>query len=304
MRVISIGEILWDLIGGTEYLGGAPFNLCVHLTQLGHQTFFVSGVGDDERGKRALETVAAFGIETKFITVSNEAATGVSEIILDEEGKATHHLPRPAAYDFSTLDSIQRAALEADAPNWICYGTLFQIEENPRALTTQLFRDMPGAKRFFDINLRPRCWNPKLVEELLHLANAVKLNDDEVATLSGVFDWPSYSTEQFAAHAAQRFGLDMLCITRGADGCALWRQGEYVESPGFAVEVSDTVGAGDAFSSALLHGLDQNWPLSEIAEFANRVGALVAGRAGATPAWTEEEARALVRRSSSPAIVR
>jgi fructokinase len=68
---------------------------------------------------------------------------------------------------------------------------------------------------------------------------------------------------------------------------------EFLESPGFPVKVADTIGAGDAFSAALLHGIDAGWAAPQIANFANRVGALVASRPGGTPAWTIDEAMAL-----------
>jgi fructokinase len=120
-------------------------------------------------------------------------------------------------------------------------------------------------------------------------ATAVKLNDEEAVVLNERLGWPASSLERFAELAGARFKLDVVCITKGASGSALWRKGEYIEAPGFKVAVADTVGAGDAFSAALLHGINLGWPLQEIAEFANRVGALVASRPGATPRWTLEE---------------
>jgi fructokinase len=57
------------------------------------------------------------------------------------------------------------------------------------------------------------------------------------------------------------------------------------------VKVADTVGAGDAFAAALVHGIQLGWPPREVADFANRLGALVASRRGGTPAWTLEELR-------------
>ncbi|MGA8596904.1 MAG: carbohydrate kinase [Bryobacteraceae bacterium] len=295
MRVVSVGEILWDLIGDKEFLGGAPFNLCAHLARLGHDAIFISAVGDDERGRRALTQARKLGIDVRFISRTGAAKTGVSEVLLDEGGKATHRIPRPAAYDFVTLSDGEWGELKALHPDWICYGTLAQMETGPRALICRLCCENPAVKRFYDINLRPRCWTPELVEDLMTQANSVKLNDEETTALARLFDWPVEPLEQFCGAAAERFSLELICITRGADGCALWREGQYVESPGFPVEVSDTVGAGDAFSAALLHGLHQKWSLRETADFANRVGALVASRAGATPVWSETEARNLKR---------
>ena len=293
MRLVSIGEVLWDVIGDQEYLGGAPFNLCAHAVRLDHHAFFVSSVGFDDRGERALRAIEEQGIDTRYISQTHRAATGVSEIVLDAEGKATHRLPRPAAYDFVSLSDKQRSELTNSQPDWICFGTLLQMELSPRTLTRRLLDEHPAAKKFYDVNLRPNCWTLELVEEFLHRATAVKLNEEEVDALAGLVDCPKGSHLRFSEIAAKRFGLNLVCITRGGQGCFIWRNGQHVESPGFKVAVADTVGAGDAFSAALLHGLQEGWPIEEIGMFANRVGALVASRDGAAPAWTLEEVSAL-----------
>jgi fructokinase len=222
------------------------------------------------------------------------AATGISAVTFDCDGKATHNLPRPAAYDFMSLNQEQRAILQRQQPKWICFGTLAQMELGPRALTRHILHDNPTAGRFYDVNLRPRCWTPELVETLMNEASAAKLNEDEAAALAALFDWPLNSFQQFSEMMARRFGLEFVCVTYGENGCGLWRNDEFVQQPRFHVDVADTVGAGDAFSAALLHGLDQEWPLAEVTAFANGVGALVASRPGATPAWTEAEARGFV----------
>ena len=48
MNVISIGEVLWDIVGQEEHLGGAAFNFSAHLSRLGHTVSFISAVGADE----------------------------------------------------------------------------------------------------------------------------------------------------------------------------------------------------------------------------------------------------------------
>lgn len=78
-------------------------------------------------------------------------------------------------------------------------------------------------------------------------------------------------------------------MTRGAQGCAILKGREYVEVGGVPVRVADAVGAGDAFAAAFLHGLDQGWPVEKVGMFANRLGALVASRAGGVPEWAWSE---------------
>ena len=82
-------------------------------------------------------------------------------------------------------------------------------------------------------------------------------------------------------------------MTRGERSCAIWRNGDFVESPGNEIVLADAVGAGDAFSAALVYGLTMDWELSRVASFANRLGALVASRQGGVPLWTLEEAMQL-----------
>ena len=84
-----------------------------------------------------------------------------------------------------------------------------------------------------------------------------------------------------------------VCVTLGSRGCAVFAKGQYHEEPGCPIKVADTVGAGDAFAAAFLHGLTSQWHVAEIARFANRVGALVASKPGAIPDWTLAEAAAL-----------
>ena len=77
--------------------------------------------------------------------------------------------------------------------------------------------------------------------------------------------------------------LELVCVTRGANGCLAVSRSEAVDVPGIAVQVVDTVGAGDSFTAALIQTRLAGWTLRRSVEFANRVGALVASRPGAMP---------------------
>lgn len=71
MRIISIGEILWDIYENEEHIGGAPFNFSVHAKRLGHEVYFISAVGEDKRGKEALQYIHDYGLSTKFVKVNS-----------------------------------------------------------------------------------------------------------------------------------------------------------------------------------------------------------------------------------------
>jgi fructokinase len=283
MHLLGVGEILWDVIGDRDYLGGAVFNLCAHAARLGHDVALVSAVGDDARGRRAVEKARELGISTRFIRTVTEAPTGIVTVTVDAQGQPTYVIHRPAAYDFASL------ADSGFNPDWICYGTLHSMHPNARHLLASILQSSPQARRFYDVNLRKDSFTPELVRWLLSQAAIVKLNDLEVHEVSAVLGMSQSSLEGFCRTLAARLPCEGVCVTRGEQGCAVMLGGCYEEVPGYPVQVADTVGAGDAFAAALIHAIDAGWPARRAGEFANRLGALVASRAGATPEWSPAE---------------
>ena len=293
MRIVSIGEVLWDVIGDKEYLGGAALNFAAHAARLGHTVFFVSAVGKDERGRRVLARMAELGLSTRYVREVETHPTGVVTVELDPAGVPRFTLHHPAAYDAPTLTDGDVAELLSPKPDWIYFGTLFQMSPQARQLTYKLIDSHCGARLLYDVNLRKDSYTAPLVRELMARAQVAKLNEDEAKTIDQMFGRASRSREDFCRVYANEFGWQSVCVTRGDKGCAMLVNGEYVEASGYAVQAQDTVGAGDAFAAAFVHGLSLQWPPAEIADFANRVAALVASRPGGTPLWTLEEARTL-----------
>jgi fructokinase len=289
MNIISIGEVLWDVFGDTEHLGGAALNFAAHARILGHSVSFISAVGDDLRGQRIVEKMEAMGFPTRFLHQVKEHPTGIVTVNLDASGQPHFTIHRPAAYDFPELTDADLQELTSQQPDWIYFGTLFQMSPQAKALTLKLIDAIPNARRFYDVNLRENSYNAALVNELMSHATTVKLNDQEVETIQALFGWSYRSLEDFCRGVARKFGWEAVCVTRGESGCALAVGDDYVEAKGFKVRVADTVGAGDAFAAAFVHGLGRGWSPLAIADFANRVGALVASRPGGTPRWTVEE---------------
>jgi len=293
MRALVLGEILWDVFDAEERLGGAPFNFAAQLARLGHSSALVSAVGDDDRGRRALEQARELGVDATFVSTVSSAATGVVLVELDAGGQPQYEIRRPAAYDFAELDDAALGRLALDPPDWIYYGTLFAAQPGPRRLLERVLGALPEVPRFYDVNLRPDSYDRELVAALLPEASILKVNGDEVREIQELTGEPDQGQEAFARRMSLEHGMRGVCVTRGDQGSALLWNGEWVEAPGVEVTVADAVGAGDAFSAALLHGVTQDWPLRKRVEFANRVGALIASKSGATPEWTPEEAWAL-----------
>lgn len=297
MRILALGEILWDVIGEEEYLGGATFNFSAHAARLGADVELVSAVGKDDRGRRALELAQQLGVSTARIR-EVEAATGWVSVRLSA-GQPDYTIHRPAAYDFASLSDEDWRAIEKAPPDWIYFGTLSAMDDSVRRLFGEICRRLPRAKRFYDVNLRRDSYSREVLEELLGQADVVKLNEGETMELGKLFDEPAGGIESFCRRWSERRGWEGVCVTRGAEGCAIFFGGAYREVPSASVRVRDAVGAGDAFSAAFLTSYAGGAPPAEAAEFANRVGALVASKSGAVPEWTIEEASALEPRAGS-----
>jgi fructokinase len=298
VRLISIGEILWDVIGPNEHLGGAPLNFAAHARTLGHEVFLVSAVGDDERGRRALAALKTRGISTELVQVLPGRNTGTAEIELDWEGKPAFHIMRPAAYDFVDLAAPMRERIRNLQADWIYFGTLYHTSRQALPATLRLLEEMPAVKRFYDVNLRDGNWTLATVEQLAERANVIKLSASEAEFLDGSFnaDGMEGTVEHFCRRWSDQYRCQTVCLTMGERGCGIYRNGTYAEVPGYKVQVADTVGAGDAFAAAFLHALSQRWEMKRCGRFANATGALVASRSGAIPEWKEEEVAAMLRR--------
>ena len=294
MRIVSIGEVLWDVLGESEFLGGAPLNFSAHSHRLGSAVALVSAVGEDTRGQRTLSAIESLGLCTDFITTTSKGPTGIASVVIEASGNVAFTFNRPCAYDLVEVDDTLLSAISSFSPNWIYFGTLAQTDVASERRLQRVLETCPSARRFYDMNLRTGHWNLPLIERLSHAATVLKLNEEEAEQLFKAVQPSAYFTlETFCRIWAEKYKLETICVTLGGRGCAVFMSGHFEIFPGHPVTVADTVGAGDAFAAAFLHGLELGWPPERTACFANGLGALVASRNGATPEWTTDELDAL-----------
>lgn len=290
MQVLGIGEVLWDVFPDRELLGGAALNFCVNTLRLGDSAALITAVGDDARGHAILDAMRSFGLSTDFVEVASDLPTGVATVTSTASGER-FEIPRPVAFDRAATSPQVLEAAASRRPDWLYFGTLLQVEPHIEETTRTLMRTVPGVRGFYDMNLRPGNWTPPLIDRLCRLATVLKLNESEAETLAPLASLTpaDFSLRAFCDQWFARYELEAICITRGAAGCFIYRNGELCEAPGCAVSVEDTVGAGDAFAAAFLHGYHRDWPMPRIARFANALGSIVASRPGAIPTWSLDE---------------
>ena len=295
MRLVAIGEILWDVANGLETLGGAPLNFSLAAQRLGNFAVILSGVGSDQLGMRALASMDSLGLPADFVQVLEGSKTGTALITTDRDGNTEFYIERPSAFDEVEVTEERMSAIEALQPEWIYFGTLAQSNQSREEFLFRLSNRLPSAKCFYDVNLRDGHWNLQLVERLSRLASIVKLNEAEARRLFeltqplGVF-----SLKEFCSHWASMYDVKAICVTLGDQGCAVFAEDSLRYFHGYKVRTVDTVGAGDAFAAGFLHGYHCQWTIAQSADFANALGALVASFPGATPPWTVADCRRLI----------
>lgn len=280
--VVGLGELLWDIFPTEKKLGGAPANFAYIASLLGDEGLPVSRVGRDDLGSEAILRLTELGLATSFVQEDEFHPTGTVHVEVDPLGQPRFDIAQEVAWDFLELTRDWKVLAEqADA---VCFGSLAQRASASRITIRRFLRyTRPTALRVFDVNLRQNFYSKDVIAESVKLATIVKLNHDEFPTILNLLDLENKSDELSARSLIEKYKVRLVCLTRGSNGSLLVTAERCVSHPGFRIEVADTVGAGDAFTAALVHEYMQDASLERMSETANRMGAWVASQFGATP---------------------
>ena len=280
--VLSLGELLWDMLPSGKRAGGAPVNFAYHAMMNGADGYSVSAVGEDELGDELLAETAKAGIHAVIqrnawptSTVEVELRNGIPEYTIIKNVAWDHIL-----YTKQLIEVVE----QADA---VCYGTLALRSPESHATITELLKHTkPGAMKFFDINLRGDHYSKELIEELLKEATVFKINDEELLLLRDMFDIRGTSGEDASRWFLEQYKLDYVILTAGsAYSTIISKNGEIstVDTP--HVEVVDTVGAGDSFSGTFTARILLGDTLTEAHRKAVNTAAYVCTANGAWPEY-------------------
>lgn len=296
-QVAVIGEALVDVVEeGETHPGGSPMNIAVGLARLGHPTTLHARIGADVHGDlvraHLQEAGVALGPDT---LVPGSTSTAIARV--DADGKASYEFD--IDWDIPVPD-VSGARL-------VHTGSIGALREpGATAVRAALGAAAPGTLLTLDPNIRPDVIGAR--DEVLHrvadlagLCQVVKLSDEDAAWLA-----PEATLEQVLSDLAAH-GARFVVVTRGAEGCLALVDGAWFARPARPVVVADTIGAGDAFMSGLLHALLRDGtdrllaagePLQDDAvlaalEAALTSAALTVARAGANPPTSAELDEAL-----------
>lgn len=286
-RILCFGEILWDFLPDGLFPGGAPFNVAYHLHRQHAQVHLLSAIGRDLLGDELLRRLQHWGLSTATIGRYQGLPTGYVVATLGTTGDANYEIVPSVAWDQIHVNNDGlHAAMTAQA---LVFGSLAQRSSFNRAALDRLLTVVPAATwRVFDVNLRPPHDDLNLVRKLADRSTLLKLNAAEAARLHDDGAESPGREEADARALASRHGCRIVCVTAGARGAGLLREGQWHWETGRVVAVVDTVGSGDAFLAALVSGLlGGQYNDADCLTRACRLGEWVAQQRGATPAYND-----------------
>ena len=264
--VAALGELLIDftcLSTDTDgyptmaaHPGGAPANYLAALTKFGAKTAMIGKVGSDAFGRLLIKTLKGTGIDTRGMLVSDDVFTTLAFVTLDDSGNREFSFARkPGADTQLRFDEIDLGVI--DASKVLHFGTLSMTNEPARDATYKAVKYAAGHGKLisFDPNLRKPLWDDldeakrQMLWGLRH-ADIVKISDEETEFLFSI------APEEAAKHIINSFGVRLVYVTCGAEGCFYRTK----TASGFVkalsgIAVKDTTGAGDIFGGSAMYGL-------------------------------------------------
>ncbi|GAA0294541.1 carbohydrate kinase family protein [Kineococcus aurantiacus] len=251
---VVVGEALVDVVhragedASAEHPGGSPLNVAYGLGRLGHDVALLTRLGDDAHGRLLREHLAAGSVRLLPGAVDGEA-TSTARAEVDAEGKAT--------YEFDLVWRLPDTPLP-EGVALVHTGSIGAAVAPGADSALELLRSVRGrATTSYDPNVRPAFFDSPAqalarVEEFVEAADVVKASDEDL-------DWllPGEDVEAVARRWQAR-GPALVVVTRGSAGAVAVCGAATLHVPAPAVDVVDTVGAGDAFMSGLLHALAEH----------------------------------------------
>jgi fructokinase len=300
VKVLGFGAVLWDeiprrapLLAGAKpaierSIGGAVFNVVVHLQRLGYDAYLLSAIGDDALGAETSAELSRLNVSGRFVgTVA--APTCLISVRFDDQGQPHYSSPSLVSWDRICLTEADAREIDRASFDVLVFGTLEQRDPVSRASLRRALAEAHFGVTYLDLTLRGGFYSRELLDCSMRRSTILKMNEAEARVVDGLFGFHEADLRSLLQTMRQEFGNEVACITLGDRGALIGDRHTTIHSPGYHVSVVDTVGSGDAFSAGLLYKLGRGAPIGEACDFANRMGALISSKRGALPDYDLSE---------------
>ncbi len=286
MKVLSFGEVLWDVYPSAQYLGGAPLNFAAHFKICGGESYINTAVGDDDLGKETVSQINKLGINTSYISFS-EKETGKCIVTLNEKQIPSYNLLDNVAYDYIKKPTFTEAFFDV-----LYFGTLALRNENNRNVLKSIISEKYFSNIFVDLNIRAPYYSVDTINFACKNSTIIKISDEELPLVMNILDEKENSLNECAKILKKRFkNLRIIIITKGADGSLVYdcQINKFFTHEAKKVKVASTVGAGDSFSAAFLVKYLETNNIKKSLEFATKISAYVVSCIDAVPKYNPKD---------------
>lgn len=287
MKILSFGEVLWDVYTDKKFIGGAPLNFAAHLAIHGEKVAMLTTVGDDELGSEAAQIIRNFGIDDSYVGVTDKLETGKCLVSLDENQVPSYNLLHNVAYDH--IDT----SIGTEKFDILYFGTLALRDDYNRKSLSELIENNNFREIFVDVNIRPPFYDDKIIDFAAKNATILKISKEELhIILGGMKLNETKSIEENIEDISLKFAnLKLIILTCGSEGAMVYdcsTQQNYRCAAGKEKPVS-TVGAGDSFSAGFLHKFIRGEDISICLAYATKLADFVVSRYDAVPNYRCED---------------
>lgn len=287
-KFVCFGEVLWDVFDTHKKIGGAPLNVANRLKSFHNDVAIITAVGNDELAKPILKLIEDLKINLDAVSILNDYNTGEVNVTLNNKGSATYSIPQPKAWDkIPYTKASENLVKQADA---FVFGSLI-TRDNVSKETLFKLLELSNYK-IFDVNLRAPFYQKEVLIDLMHKADFIKFNDEELYEISDFLGSKFNNLEQNIHFISEKTKTKHICVTKGEHGAVLLYNDCLFYNSGYRIKVKDTVGSGDSFLASLISKLRNGATPQDSINFACAVGALVAANEGANPVITAKEINA------------
>ncbi len=275
MNIVAFGEVLIDCLPEQNVIGGAPFNVAIHLKRFENNVTFLSQIADDEFGNLIYDFAKQENIEQGISFDKNHPTGYVTVDFVDNEPHYT--IEEQKSWQYVEYSPLQ-------ACDVYIFGSLALYFEKNKKVFLQHKTENPDALFVCDLNLRGHFYSPELISFCIQNSNVLKVNDDEWKHLQEIYQQDT--DEKLLAYIKDELNTIKIIRTRSEKGAVLYWDGEFVEASTTLVPqelFQDAVGAGDGFLSSFLNTYFKENNLQTALENALEFAANICKYPGAIP---------------------